>query len=90
MTVSPTNAAGKTFDVQTYDLSAQASRGVTPPTGPTGPTPPTGPTQPGQSPGGSGPPVQTDCMSQLPSGTVVGAAATKAGAHRLLRGGRRR
>ena len=40
VTVIPTNAAGGTFDVQTYDLTALASRGVTPPTGPTGPTGP--------------------------------------------------
>ncbi len=75
--VIPTNAAGGTFDVQTYDLTALANRGVTTPTGPTGPT---GPTPPGQAPGGSGPTVQTDCMSQLPAGAVVGDAATKAGA----------
>ncbi len=77
VTVTPTNAAGGTFDVQTYDLTALASRG-----GGSTPTPPTPPTGPTSSPTGgtSGPTVQTDCMSHLPSGTVVGAAATKSGA----------
>ncbi len=65
VTVTPTNAAGGTFDVQTYDLSALAARGGGSPSGP-----PSSPT------GGSG---STACMSHLPSGTVVGAAAAKGG-----------
>ena len=78
ITVTPTNAAGQTFDVQTYNLASLASRGVTGPTGSTGPTGPTGPTQ--SAGGGSGPTVQTDCMSHLPSGAVVGGSATRTGA----------
>ncbi len=84
VTVTPTNAAGQSFDVQTYNLTALANRGVTAPTaptGPTGPTAPTGPTEPTgptqSAGGGSGPTVQTDCVGHLPSGAVVGAAATK-------------
>jgi hypothetical protein len=76
VTVVPTNAAGGTFDVQTYNLTTQAST-----TGPTTPTSPSAPAPPQSSPtgGSSGPTVQTDCMSHLPSGAVVGAAATTTG-----------
>ena len=63
--VAPTNAAGQTFDVQTYNLSAQA--------GTVGP----GSSPPSQAGSGSG---STPCVAHLPSGTVVGSAATKSGA----------
>ncbi len=66
VTVAPTNAAGNTFDVQTYNLSAQA--------GTVGPG-----SSPIQAGGGGGSTGSTACMSKLPAGTVVGSAATKSG-----------
>jgi hypothetical protein len=66
VTVTPTDAAGNTFDVQTYNLSAQA--------GTVGP----GSSPPSQAGSGSGS-ASTACMSHLPSGSVVGSAATKSG-----------
>ncbi len=65
VTVAPTSAAGNTFDVQTYNLSAQA--------GTVGPG-----SAPIQAGGGS-PTGSTACMPKLPAGTVVGSAATKSG-----------
>jgi hypothetical protein len=68
VTVAPTNAAGNTFDVQTYNLSAQA--------GTVGP----GSSPPSQAGSGSGSGSASNaCMSHLPSGFVVGSAATKSG-----------
>ena len=71
VTVAPTNAAGNTFDVQTYNLSAQAGT-VGPGSSP--------PSQAGAGSGSGSTSGSTACMTHLPSGTVVGSAATKAGA----------
>ena len=67
VTVTPTNAAGQTFDVQTYNLPSSGG-GTTPPT--------TTPTGGGPAPGG---PSSTPCRSHLPSGAVVAAAALPSG-----------
>jgi hypothetical protein len=71
VTVAPTDAAGQTFDVQTYSLPSSGSG--------TSPAPPTT-TVTSAPPAGPSGPSSTPCMSHLPVGAVVAAAALPSGA----------
>ncbi len=72
ITVSPTDAAGHTFDVQTYtDAGSTSSSPAPPSSGSAGP-----PTPP--STGSAGAPSNA-CMTHLPAGSVVASAALSDG-----------
>ncbi len=67
VTVTPTNAAGGTFDQQTYTVNPSTT--IT--------TPPPGPVPPNSQSSPAG--TTTSCANHLPSGAVVGAAALTGG-----------
>jgi hypothetical protein len=73
--VTPTNAAGQTFDRKTYNFGAPTNPSTPPPNPVTNPGPPTPPS----APSAPGLPASSACVAHLAAGSVVGTAVAVGG-----------